>query len=63
MSIRQALYKVRRMGFTTIKQDGTWWISKPYHRASHLIDKPDGVEVALLQNHSMHTYIKAEDLE
>jgi hypothetical protein len=36
MRIQEALKFVRANGFTTKKQDGAWWISKPYHNADML---------------------------
>lgn len=45
MTIQAALRKVRKLGFSTIKEDGTWYISKPYHRASYLLVDNDDVLV------------------
>ena len=44
MTIRAALKLVRENGFKTQKQNGTWWISKPYHSAD-MIREINGVLV------------------
>lgn len=60
-TIRKALKIVRNAGFSTVKQDGTWFISKPYHNAACLSLTNGLVTHVWVKNTYDSTRIKIED--
>ena len=50
MRIQEALRYVRSKGFATYKDNnGTWWISKPYHSADRIVSINGVIMVGLWQ--------------
>jgi ribose 5-phosphate isomerase len=64
MRMQEALRFVRSNGFTTKKQNGVWWINKPYHTAD-MIESFNGViRVGLWQKHiAQRVFIDFEEFK
>lgn len=63
MTTRQALYKARKSGYTTVKSDGTWYISKPYSSISYIIEIDNMAHYGIRNPEGLDHYIKAEEAE
>lgn len=60
--MRQALRFARKHGFTTRREDGTWYINRPYHRAAYLLVIDDDVVVGYPRYLGCDTYEPLETL-
>lgn len=47
MTIRKAIYAVKRLGFGVTREDGQYYLSMPYSSAKCIWDSGDGVMVTL----------------
>lgn len=60
--MKEVLTIVRKLGYKTIKNNGTWYISKPYTYANYLTKINNKIVVAL-DNNGITSYIDIKQLE